>query len=653
MNIEIYNDEIKALSKKASEHYQKMCNLAHAKRQPAPVIKSKNYVFSDGTVMEDCLVPALASAKDGECLFVDVFDNSLFTEQFVQNKGVGFNCTSMDDIADSCFEDTAFILLIDAKKANSRWYEIIDFCVQKAKNSTTNKIVVSILLPEVRTIPEGIEKLEEREYSFFLEKTIADLTNTEKFVIDIETACRKSFKDINGAQMSLLRFDNIFGGAGTSSPAYDIKAMVEKAFKDGEVIINKQDHLVKFSCMYARDAAMSVLAGLRYGKNGHVYNVTNYCVTVADFKETLQKLFPDKIALKTDGLTYSKNDVEKHCLSSLKFMHEQIKMQEYLETFENALYFSVCCWMNIPFDVMSQLDCYEGKLDRLKTVEIDILMEIDRICRKHNIKYFLAGGSCLGAIRNNKSIPWDDDLDLGMLREDYEKFRKVAPQELGEKFIYSSHDQDENCHYYFDKIRLKDTYFSTFYSNKFVLADGVFVDIVVYDQTTTNVRKCNRQIKRISFMIKLINLRWHGYPIGSGITRLMCALLLPFMKLIPFEKYHKWYDKLATKYKKLKNAKYVLDGGLHLVDGPFLKESISEIEYTKFDNMEQAPIPTGYKEYLTFLYGPNFRPEPNISSRLAAHKIARLDLGKYIFDSNGKQDFRAVDIRGELFENEE
>ena len=69
--------------------------------------------------------------------------------------------------------------------------------------------------------------------------------------------------------------------------------------------------------------------------------------------------------------------------------------------------------------------------------------------------------------------------------------------------------------------------------------------------------------------------------------------------------------------------------------------------------MKQAPIPTGYAEYLTFLYGPNYRPAPCLSSRLAAHKIARLDLGKYLFENDPKQTFRAVDIRGELFEAEE
>ena len=76
----------------------------------------------------------------------------------------------------------------------------------------------------------------------------------------------------------------------------------------------------------------------------------------------------------------------------------------------------------------------KATLDEAKEIMLDILKEIDRICLKHNLRYWLSGGTLLGAIRHNGFIPWDDDIDIDMLREDFEKFKKIAKTELREEF---------------------------------------------------------------------------------------------------------------------------------------------------------------------------------------------------------------------------
>ncbi len=653
MNWEVYNDEIGSLGKKVTKYHTYRCNLAKAQWKAQPSGYTRFVVFSDGINLEDMLLPMLAGCEDVEAVFVEAFADTCYSQTFREQWNDACRRISLEEFDATDNENTAFVLLVDSRKHDPKWLEILQKCVEKTRNGKKNKILIAVLLPSMRAIPDGIEKLQEREYAFFLEKIVDGLDAAETFVMELEAGCRSGMGELGEGEMTYLRIDNLFGSTGSAFPAYELETMVRHAFDQGEVVITKQDQLYRLSCIYTRDAAMCVMAGLYYGKHGHVYNVSRYALTVADIKEQLQRLFPDRIALKTDGLTYSMSEIENHSLSALKFFHEHPCVAEWMKTFRSAFYACVCSWMELPFDVVSQLKCYEGKLQRLKSAEIDILQEIDRICRKHHIQYFLAGGSCLGAIRENKSIPWDDDLDIGMLREDLEKFRKVAPQELSDKYVYSSPLYDENCHYYFDKIRLSDTYFSTFYSNKFVLDDGVFVDIVVYDQTSPRKGARNRQIKRLHWMVSAINLRWHGYPVGKGKRRQLAKIILPIMKRIPFARYHKWYDKLATKYANIKDAEYVLDGGTHLTDGPFPREAISQVEYTEFDGMKNAPIPTGYDEYLSFLYSPNYRPAPPLSSRLGAHKIARLDLGKYLFTNQPSQTFRAVDIRGELFETEE
>ena len=77
------------------------------------------------------------------------------------------------------------------------------------------------------------------------------------------------------------------------------------------------------------------------------------------------------------------------------------------------------------------------ELDMIQKLELKILKEIIRICKKENIEYFLIGGSALGAIRHEGFIPWDDDIDVGMTRENYDNFLKVAEQYFRRRVLFT------------------------------------------------------------------------------------------------------------------------------------------------------------------------------------------------------------------------
>ncbi|MBR1811967.1 MAG: LicD family protein [Clostridia bacterium] len=83
----------------------------------------------------------------------------------------------------------------------------------------------------------------------------------------------------------------------------------------------------------------------------------------------------------------------------------------------------------------------QAVLREIQDVELKILVELDRICQKHDIKYSLSGGTLLGAIRHKDFIPWDDDIDLDLKREDFYKLIRLLPEELGEDFTFVNYDE--------------------------------------------------------------------------------------------------------------------------------------------------------------------------------------------------------------------
>ena len=91
-------------------------------------------------------------------------------------------------------------------------------------------------------------------------------------------------------------------------------------------------------------------------------------------------------------------------------------------------------------------------LRKLQMIELEMLLEIDRICRKHNIEYFLSSGSLLGAVRHGGFIPWDDDLDIYMMRKEYERFLDICRTELNaEKFFMQTYETDPEYRWFYGR----------------------------------------------------------------------------------------------------------------------------------------------------------------------------------------------------------
>ncbi len=138
--------------------------------------------------------------------------------------------------------------------------------------------------------------------------------------------------------------------------------------------------------------------------------------------------------------------------------------------------------------------------EKLKSIELYLLDEFVKICNKYNLQYYLVGGSALGAVRHNGFIPWDDDIDVALPREEYEKFLSVAKGELDEKNIFlQSYETDKKYINDFAKLRMNGTTFRENSCKKLKIHHGVYIDIFPIDGYPENPK----EIKRLEHKKKL------------------------------------------------------------------------------------------------------------------------------------------------------
>lgn len=129
-----------------------------------------------------------------------------------------------------------------------------------------------------------------------------------------------------------------------------------------------------------------------------------------------------------------------------------------------------------------QKDRYtKEELEGLHATLYEILAEIDRVCMENGIKYFVIGGTAIGVHFWEGIIPWDDDIDIGMTRENYDKFMEIAPQKLSGRYFLQNQNTEPHLPYFFAKVRKNGTVFSESVYKDVDIHQGIFVDIFPFD----------------------------------------------------------------------------------------------------------------------------------------------------------------------------
>lgn len=127
-------------------------------------------------------------------------------------------------------------------------------------------------------------------------------------------------------------------------------------------------------------------------------------------------------------------------------------------------------------------------LRKVQLEQLCIAKEIKRVCDENGIQYFLDAGTLLGAVRHHGFIPWDDDLDIGMKRDEYERFCKIAPKALHKEFYWQEWRNDKEYALPFGKVRKRNTIYIEERSH-ILTENGFYVDVFPYDYAPTDENK--------------------------------------------------------------------------------------------------------------------------------------------------------------------
>ena len=238
----------------------------------------------------------------------------------------------------------------------------------------------------------------------------------------------------------------------------------------------------------------------------------------------------------------------------------------------------------------------------LQKVELNILKDFIRVCDKLNINYCLMAGTLLGAIRHQGFIPWDDDIDVCMMRSDYEKFLKEGQKHLNKNYFLQTYETDAEYPGCFAKIRDNNTTFLEENVKNRNMNQGIFIDVFPLDE----YHKYNR-IKEKLIFYKLYNDKFINDK--SRLKRIITTLSNIIYKNTAKVDLCKTQEKLYLE--KQKHSEYVTNycGAWGVKKETHHKKCFDKYNIVKFEGID-VKIPSGYDEILTNLYGDYMKLPP-------------------------------------------
>lgn len=266
-------------------------------------------------------------------------------------------------------------------------------------------------------------------------------------------------------------------------------------------------------------------------------------------------------------------------------------------------------------------------LDKLHRTLVEILDYVVSVCNENKLNYFLVYGTALGAYRHKGFIPWDDDLDIGMPREDYQTFLRIMEKKKNENFSIQNEDSEKNWYLQFSKVRKKGTLFIESIAEDMYENNGIYIDIFPLDYVKdANNQSYNRH--RI-----LINYVKHGlkfnackklYRSQKSIPAYLADYLFSLpVGMLPRRKMLNWLNRQCIGDCTKKEARYIAQ-----YDDKYAVQVMAYDVYFPARQIEFEgklySVPNKIEDYLSIAYGSTYMELPPIEQR-KTHQPVKLE----------------------------
>lgn len=243
------------------------------------------------------------------------------------------------------------------------------------------------------------------------------------------------------------------------------------------------------------------------------------------------------------------------------------------------------------------------QMKRVWAVELDMLQELFRVCEKHGLTIWAEGGTLLGTIRHGGYIPWDDDIDMAMPREDYDRLQEVAPEEFKHPYFFQTIHTDALYSHRHAQLRNSGTAAYGHGQKTYTSNSGIFIDIFPLDYMPKRPRSFKNHYNKVSALKARLKIT---HKLLMGVSK---GLLLYCRKHVPFLSTEAIFTKFENVLRSVKR-----EDAIAWVDITFNHQSpqrpllcYKDTLWMPFEHVKM-PVPDGYDEILTIMYGDYMTP---------------------------------------------